>query len=64
MSDANRDSNRVTTLIGTDINGVIRNAAIDGVTGRLRIVIGATASPTAQIFSIAKRDDNRVPAKI
>lgn len=33
---------------------------MDGVTGRLRVNIAATASPSPQVFAIAKRDGNRV----
>lgn len=58
--DAIRDQNRVAVLMGLDASGVMQAAKVDGVTGRLFIQPAGSASPSAQAFSIAKRDANRV----
>jgi len=63
MANAKRDNNRVTALIGTDENGNIQRATVDGVTGYLNIKATENGSPSNS-QTISKRDNNRVPTAL
>lgn len=62
MANAQFDDDRVTSLVGLDSSGVVQKAKVDGVTGRLLVRLAASASPSSQAFTTAKRDDNAVPS--